>query len=350
MCVVSYYLFRVQSYQFYTHTHFNFYKRLAGIQPNVERLTRKHKEQCEDIKSKTQYAKQKLELHCDNDLSDRIQEYQRKEESNSSIVTQHNEFANRLLQEQNEHSINVTKLKEKLLQEEENIKAIYSLQLQTLAKDNSVVKIRSSKSQHLQQQLLRKKEKKQHELDSKLERVGKDFIKLKAQWEESWNKASALRLEKKINTNKEKLLQWRKAEVEGIVRRNIIADENCSSSEDDDNTELAKAHDNDIVELNGEITKQHANSEDVKAKLCNIAKRTSKITCKIREVQDEMSEIKDKLKDIDCKIERTRKQHDQSVREAHDHTTNTLRSITKRMDEVEQEIVRCKEDHRKELA
>ena len=50
------------------------------------------------------------------------------------------------------------------------------------------------------------------------------------------------------------------------------------------------------------------------------------------------------------KIERTRKQHDQSVREAHDHTTNTLCSITKRMDEVEQEIVRCKEDHRKELA
>ena len=110
----------------------------------MERLTRKHKEQCEDIKSKTQYAKQKLELQCDNDLSDRIQEYQRKEESNSSIVTQHNEFANRLLQEQNEHSINVTKLKEKLLQEEENIKAIYSLQLQTLAKDNFVLKMRSS--------------------------------------------------------------------------------------------------------------------------------------------------------------------------------------------------------------
>ena len=316
----------------------------------MERLTRKHKEQCEDIKSKTQYAKQKLELQCDNDLSDRIQEYQQKEESKSSIVTQHNEFANRLLQEQNEHNINVTKLKEKLLKEEENLKSIHSLQLETLAKDHSVVKMRPSKSQHLQQQLLRKKEKRQHELDSKLERTGKDFVKLKAQWEESWNKASALRLEKKISANKEKLLQWRKAEVEGIIRRNIIADENCNSSEDDDNTELAEAHMKAIAELNGEITKQHTNNEDVQAKICNIAKRTSKITNKIREVHDEMSDIKDQLKDIDCNIERTRNQYEQSVREAHDHTNNTLRSITKRMDEVEQEIGKCKEDHRKELA
>ena len=51
-----------------------------GIQPNIERLQRKHAEQCEEIEAKTQFAKQKLELQCDNELSDRIYAFQQEQE------------------------------------------------------------------------------------------------------------------------------------------------------------------------------------------------------------------------------------------------------------------------------
>lgn len=72
------------------------------------------------------YSKQKLELQCENDLSDRIQEFQRSEQQSNACITQSSNFANMLLREQNEHAMILMKHKDKLMQEEESTKKMHS--------------------------------------------------------------------------------------------------------------------------------------------------------------------------------------------------------------------------------
>ena len=76
-----------------------------GIQPNIERLQRKHIEQCEEIEAKTQFAKQKLELQCDNELSDRIYAFQQEEEQKNTSLAKQKELSDMIKKEQESPSL-----------------------------------------------------------------------------------------------------------------------------------------------------------------------------------------------------------------------------------------------------
>ncbi|KAL7526465.1 hypothetical protein ACHAXR_001501, partial [Thalassiosira sp. AJA248-18] len=238
-----------------------------GIQPNVERLARKHKEQCEEIKSKTQFSKQKLDLQCENDLSERIQAFQRSEQQSNACITQRSDFANLLLREQNEHAMSLMKLKDKFMQDEEGSLSMYSLQLETLAKDNDVAlsKLKSSKSvQQLNQQLLARTNTRKQELESRLGRVGKDIDSSQAQWEESWNETSSLRVEKKNKQKLDALLEWRKHEVDSLIRKSIGQVDSKLSK--DDEAQLTFSHEESVAALNLNISELQAQQDETKAR------------------------------------------------------------------------------------
>lgn len=195
-----------------------------GIEPNIERLIRKQKDQIEELKSKCEYSKKKLELQFENDLADRIQTYQRNEQQSSNWINQRNEYAVLLAREQEEHALNVKKLKEKLLQEEESMKKLHAFKLEILVKDHSVAlsKVESSSSvKELTQRLIVTKRARQRELEATLERAQHDILSIKKVWEESWNKSSAARVEKKHSNTMAELLAWRSVEIDALIRSSV---------------------------------------------------------------------------------------------------------------------------------
>lgn len=204
---------------------------MKGIEPNIERLVRKHNDQSEEIKSKSVYSKKKLELQFENDLADRVQAYQRTEQQSNALINKRNEFAVMLAREQDEHALNLKNLKDKLMQEEDSMKKLHSLQLETLMKDNTVAlsKIKSSGSvQQLVQNLIAKKRAMQLELEATLEQTRHGNNSVKSEWEESWFKASTARVEKKKNKMVEDLMAWRNAEIDELIRRSIQDDMSCN--------------------------------------------------------------------------------------------------------------------------
>lgn len=204
---------------------------MKGIEPNIERLVRKHKDQCEEIKSKSEYSKKKLELQFENDLADRVQAYQRDEQQSNAWINKRNEFAVLLAREQDEHALNLKKLKDKLMQEEDTMKKLHSLQLEALMKNNTVAlsKLKSSASVHqLAQNLIAKKRARQLDLEATLEHTRHGNNSEKRDWEESWIKASSARVVKKNNIMVEELLEWRNAEIDELIRRSVQDDMSCN--------------------------------------------------------------------------------------------------------------------------
>ena len=251
-----------------------------GIQPNIERLQRKHIEKCEEIEAKTQHAKQKLELQCDNELSDRIYAFQQEQEQKNTSLARQTEIANLLKKGEEEHNRNLAELKQKNEQEEEQTKQLHALELKTLAKDLSIkLSIKATKVNHLTQQLQQEKKDKQRELESKLDQLEKDIAPAKTKWEEDWQRESALRVEDQTKQIHADLLQWRKQELDKLIRQSVLDDHKTTCIDTSDSTiaELKASHRTNVAQLNESIDKQHATNEGIKKKLVSLAKRRSKL-------------------------------------------------------------------------
>lgn len=322
---------------------------LKGIQPNVDRITRRHKEQCNEIKSRTEYSKQKLELQSENDLTERIQAFQRNEQQSNNCINQRRDFANVLLREQNEHTMRVANLKEKLMKEEESTKKMYALQLSP-RRNIALSKIQSSKPVHtLTQELSVKRDSKRQELEVKLERIGKENSSNKAQWEISWMEASEKRIEKKNKQKMTDLLQWRKAEIDSLIRKNLMNGVDCKTPEDAE-SRLTALHEDNVAALQEILTKQFAAAEEGKANISTVASRKSQLVGNIKGLEDDLSVIESKLNDATNRLDQMRRQHKLHVSEATDSIDSSLQSISERRTHIEREIVDLRERLSKELS
>lgn len=139
-------------------------------------------------------------------------------------MNKRNEFAALFEQEQNEQALNVKKLKDKLMSEEESMRKLHSLQLETLVKENSIElsKIKASATaSELTQQFLAKKKERQGELEATLERASHN-TSIKNEWEASWLNASTSRVEMKQSRMLEELTAWRSAEIDDLIRKSVI--------------------------------------------------------------------------------------------------------------------------------
>jgi len=253
---------------------------------------------------------------------------------------------------QEEHNRNLAELKSKLIQEEEQSKQLHALELETLAKDLCVKlsKIKTSKINHLSQQQQEKKDK-QRELESKLDQLEKDSIISKTKWEEDWQKGSALRVEEQTKQIHADLLQWRKQELDKLIRQSVLDDQKttCIDMSDSRIAELKESHRTNVVQLNESIDKQHATNEGIKKKLVSLAKRRSKLEASIDEIGEMDTAVEDKLSDITNKYNRTKKQHEMRLKEVNCGIDKSIQSIKRKQNDVEEEIDNFKENSKKEL-
>jgi len=246
----------------------------------------------------------------------------------------------------------LAELKSKLIQEEEQSKQLHALELETLAKDLCVKlsKIKTSKINHLSQQQQEKKDK-QRELESKLDQLEKDSIISKTKWEEDWQKGSALRVEEQTKQIHADLLQWRKQELDKLIRQSVLDDQKttCIDMSDSRIAELKESHRTNVVQLNESIDKQHATNEGIKKKLVSLAKRRSKLEASIDEIGEMDTAVEDKLSDITNKYNRTKKQHEMRLKEVNCGIDKSIQSIKRKQNDVEEEIDNFKENSKKEL-
>ncbi|KAL9186244.1 hypothetical protein ACHAXT_005482 [Thalassiosira profunda] len=317
-----------------------------GIQPNIDRLTRKHREQCEEIRSKAAFAKQKLELQCENELAERIQAFERSEQQSNACITQRSEFATVLLREQNEHAASLAKLKEKLAADEESAKKMYALQLETLAKENdaALAKVCGSKRvQQLTHELAAKKDARRVELDAELQRVEKDVNASKQGWEASWLKASVARMEKKNKQQKEELMQWRKEQIDGLIRQSILDQAECNSSPDNTLAGLTAAHEEKVAAFKESLEKQKTAAEETRANISRIEARKAKLSMSVESLQEELDVVGSQLDDITNTIDRKRRQQKARVEEHTKGVEEKLSLIARRRGDIEQEIADAQE-------
>jgi len=324
-----------------------------GIEPNVQRLVRKHQEQREEIKANLQFSKQKLELQCENDLAERVQAYQRNDQQSSALANQRSDFANTLVREQNEHTLTLNKLKDRLMQEEESAKKTFTLQLEILAKDYSVAlsKIRCSPNvQRLAQDLTAKKSARKQEHSSNLELVGKDFISAKAKLEESWMKESEARFEKKSRENMEDLLAWRASEIDGLIRRSILDQGTYDSSlSEDAGVQLTASHTADAAALNESIVEHQIANKEIKEKLATIAHSKDELRSRVRKVEKELSIVDGKIKYIAGEIDRKKMSHKSILDETSNRIEGSIQSIVRRRYDIEQQVKDATEQYGRDL-
>ena len=147
------------------------------------------------------------------------------------------------------------------------------------------------------------------------------------------------------------LLRWRKVEIGGIIRRSLVDQDrdNSASAKDDAVAQLTESHSANIEELNNKINKQRSNNVDTKAKLSSIANKKANIKDKIAKTEDGILDVEEKLSDTTNKYERTQRQNKQRLEDAQGQIENRIKSITRQRNEIELDIMNCKENHEKAL-
>ena len=209
----------------------------------------------------------------------------------------------------------------------------------------------TTKVNHLSQQLQQEKNTKKMELESKLDQLEKDIVSSKTKWEEDWQKGSALRVEEQTKQIHADLLQWRKLELDNLIRQSVLDDQKttCIDNSDSKIAELKASHRTNVAQLNESIDKQISTNEGIKKKLVSLAKRKAKLQTSIDELEEMDHAVEDKLSDITNKYERTKKQHEMRLKEVNCGIDKSIQAIKRKQNDVEQEISNFKESSEKEL-
>lgn len=322
---------------------------MKGIQPNIDRLVRKHKEECEVIKCSTLCSKQKLELQCERELADRIQIFERNEQINRNSIVQRNDLAQMLSREQNEHALRLTKLKDTLAKEEENTRKAYQLELQTLSKehDAALAKAKTSKSTlQLKHHLATKQENRRLELESKLDRIGRDVSLSKQQWTASWSKASSIRVKDHTKKRSKELMEYREKRVDELIRSSILEQANVKPHADEAvlSNQLVLFHRDKVSALQLQVAKQIDYNEGIDGKISAMTKSRNLLQLSLLQLEDEHTSICNELEELlSCRDRKITSQED-VVTDMSNSINQSIQYIDQRRNEIEHEIIRMKEN------
>jgi hypothetical protein len=322
---------------------------MKGIQPNIDRLVRKHKEVCEVIKCSTLCSKQKLELQCERELADRIQTFERNEQINRNSIVQRNDLAQMLSREQNEHALRLTKLKDTLAKEEENTRKAYQLELQTLSKehDAALSKAKTSKSTlQLKHHLATKQENRRLELESKLDRIGRDVSSSKQQWTASWSKASSIRVKDHTKKRSKELLEYREKRVDELIRSSILEQTNVKPHVDEAvlSNQLVLFHRDNVSAFQLQVAKQIDYNEGIDGKISAMTKSRNLLQLSLLQLEEEHTSICNELEELlSCRDRKITSQED-VVTDMSNSINQSIQCIDQRRNEIEHEIIRIKEN------
>ncbi|KAL3798181.1 hypothetical protein HJC23_005742 [Cyclotella cryptica] len=321
---------------------------LKGIQPNIDRILRKHREDCDEIKCKTTSSKHKLELQCENELLERIHEFQRKEQQSITGNMQRSDFAHSFMREQEEHASRLKKLKESFNEDEEKATKMYEMELQTLRKENEVTicKLSESTSQHLENDLKNKRDKRRYELEHELEQIGRDLAVSKTKWEDSWIAASKIRIEQQNRQKMKELLEFRESKVNEMIRSSII-EQACMETLGDE-SKMTAEHNEKLACLHQKISSTQCRNDELRGKISPIAKSRHELQCILSQLEKEFDAACNKLDETMATKERKKKQHDGILKESCHQIERSIDSINRRQGEVKREVARIEEKIKEE--
>lgn len=325
---------------------------LKGIQPNIDRLVRKHRDDCDDIKCKTASSKHKLELQCENELLERIHEFQRKENESITCSPRRNDFAHSIMRERDEHAARLKQLKESFMEEEDNAKKMYAMELQTLIKENGVAicKLKSEYiSQHLEQTFTSKQDNRRYELEHELEQIVRDLAVSKKKWEETWTAASQTRIEQQTKQKMKELIASRESKVNEMIRSSIIEQTSIETQGNLFNeSHSAAEHNEKLANLHEKISLTRRRNDELRDKISIIAKSRQELQSNLGRLEKDFDAACLKLDEAMAMKERKQKQHDVFLTESCHEIERSIESIHRCQDEVKMEIARIKENIKEE--
>ena len=325
---------------------------LRGIQPNIERLVRKHKQECEEIKCKSHSSKQKLEIQCENDFSERVEAFRHCQQQSNSCIAQRNDLGHLLLREKNEHVSSLIKLKQTFMQEEEASKKMYEIELHALTKDHNaaISKVKHAKgAQSLLQQCSSKKRWRQQELESKLEHVGKCKISSRRTWEEAWMEDSRSRVEEINRQKMTDLSKQRESSVKDLIKSSIIG-KNSLSSSINYKMEGMDDHQNKMELMKSKLDSLNCYNEELDTKILAITNAKNQLMHSIAEIEKQCGAINSKSNATSKNKDRKSTQKDRSIEDFSNRFDASLELIDRRKNDVEHEIFLLKEKDKMEIS
>ena len=326
---------------------------LKGIQPNIDRLMRKHKDDCDEIKCQTDVAKQKLEVQSEQELMTRLQEFQRSEQQNATTsFAQKNDLAEALVQEQNEHVARLKKLKESLMEEEDNTKKLYNMELETIAKQNEADLNKANSShniQHLLRNLHKKQEQRKYELDAEVDAIDREFAEKKKSWEDSWRETSKERQSHSKEHTRKELLSWRERKVSELIRSNIVEQAKLDGQmKTQDDIQVTKAHKEELESLQLELDSQLRKNDELTSKLAVANKEQDELQVTVTQLERELDIVSAKVRESISRKDRKQKQHHELLAETCRQMEQSLETIHGNQEEIKLEIRRIKENIKEE--
>eukprot|EP00956_Cyclotella_meneghiniana_P002287 scaffold2600_cov73-Cyclotella_meneghiniana.AAC.5 len=326
---------------------------LKGIQPNIDRLMRKHKDDCDEIKCQTDVAKQKLEVQSEQELMTRLQEFQRSEQQNATnSFAQRNDLAEALVQEQNEHVARLKKLKESLMEEEDNTNKLYNMELETIAKQNEVDLNKANSShniQHLLRNLNKKQEQRKYELDAEVNAIDREFAEKKKSWEDSWLESSRERQSHIKEQTRKELLSWRERKVSELIRSNIVEQAKLDGQmKTQDDIQVTKAHKEELESLQLELESQLRKNNELTSKLAVANKEQDELQVTVTQLERELNTASAKVKESISRKERKQIQHHELLAETRRQMEQSLETIHGNQKEMKLENRRIKENIKEE--
>ena len=207
-----------------------------SVQPNIERLNRKHRERCEDLQSQTEFTRHKLEAHAEIELADKVQAFRADMERRNSEGERVDGISENLSRKTIEHRAELKSLREALELEEKSTGDLHALEVETLLQENKAELV-SLEAPNVVERFARELEcettNKAKELATRVESIRGELEKAKVTFEADWRKKAGERMEKKMQKYCEELTAWRNCEIDSLLRQSVIDEENYPPAQDD---------------------------------------------------------------------------------------------------------------------
>ena len=321
-----------------------------SVQPNIERLNRKHRERCEDLKSQAEFTKHKLEVQSDQESADRIQAFRADVERRHSGMERVTGFSENLARKTIEHQAELKTLRDTLEQEEQSTRALRALEIQTLLQENKA-ELASLQAPNIGERYARELEcvkvQREKDLATRVESIRGEMEKAKVAFEADWKMKSDERMETKMQKFSEELTAWRKREIDTLVRQSVVDEEKCTPPVQNDCGATIR---DEIGSMTDRLRIQLERNETLKGKVVALEKKNARSKEDLVVVEEKLCEATGHLRDVTNQLARKEKKCQRTKECLVRRTRENIESIALKRHDIETEIAEVKKKQAAEEA
>lgn len=312
-----------------------------SIQPNIERLNRKHRERCDDIQSQMKFTKHKLEMQSEQALADRVQAFRADMERCHSEV----EGLNGIARKTADHQAACHHLREEVGKEEKAIQSLHELALDTLRQENKAELVSLQAAPNMEERFAQELKlaavQKRKDLATRVESIRSELEKARVRFEADWKKKADDRMEKKMQKYSQELVTWRKREIDVLLRQSVIDEENYTPPVQNDSVQEK------ISSMTDHLRFQLERNDMLKCKVVALEKKNDRSKEDLAVAEECLCEATSRLQDVTKQLARKEERmKDGLVR----RTQEKIESITLERLDIETEIAEVKKKQAEEEA